>query len=49
MKLEFFKEAVLGINYLHQKGFIHRDIKPSNIFLDNLNNVKIGDFGSGKY
>nr|BAC10076.1 hypothetical protein [Oryza sativa Japonica Group] len=46
MKLEFFKEAVLGINYLHQKGFIHRDIKPSNIFLDNLNNVKIGDFGS---
>ncbi|KAF2924496.1 hypothetical protein DAI22_07g272600 [Oryza sativa Japonica Group] len=49
MKLEFFKEAVLGINYLHQKGFIHRDIKPSNIFLDNLNNVKIGDFGSGAF
>uniref|UniRef100_A0A0E0EG67 non-specific serine/threonine protein kinase n=1 Tax=Oryza meridionalis TaxID=40149 RepID=A0A0E0EG67_9ORYZ len=48
-KLEFFKEAVLGINYLHQKGFIHRDIKPSNIFLDNLNNVKIGDFGSGAF
>jgi len=24
---------------------LHRDLKPANIFLDSINNVKIGDFG----
>ncbi|MBE6758607.1 MAG: hypothetical protein E7554_00765 [Ruminococcaceae bacterium] len=28
-----------------EKGIIHRDIKPSNIFINDLGNYKLGDFG----
>ena len=31
--------------YLHKKGIVHRDLKPANIFLDEQNNIKLGDFG----
>ena len=31
--------------YIHKKGLIHRDLKPANIFLDQHDNVKLGDFG----
>jgi NIMA (never in mitosis gene a)-related kinase 2 len=27
---------------------VHRDIKPENIFLDENDNIKIGDFGIAK-
>jgi len=32
----------------HVRGVIHHDLKPSNVFVDPLDNVKIGDFGAAK-
>ena len=37
-----------ALQYIHNKNIIHRDIKPANIFLNNLGQVKLGDFGVSK-
>jgi NIMA (never in mitosis gene a)-related kinase len=37
-----------GLQYLHKSRILHRDIKPHNIFLDEDDNVKIGDMGLGR-
>lgn len=41
----FFRDVVLGIEYLHHQKIIHRDIKPSNLLLDDKGRVQIADFG----
>jgi len=47
IRINYFKQIVEGLKYLHDNDIIHRDIKPSNIlFLDN--NIKICDFGLAK-
>ena len=46
--LKIFSQVASALYECHNhKGgkILHRDIKPSNVFLDNENNVKLGDFG----
>ena len=42
---KFLTDITLGIQHIHDNGFIHHDIKPGNIFVDSNDNLKIGDFG----
>jgi len=42
------RQLLAGLAYVHEKGIIHRDLKPANIMLDNIGDVKLGDFGLAK-
>ncbi|KAH8673809.1 kinase-like domain-containing protein [Xylariales sp. PMI_506] len=41
----WFRDLVLGIEYLHAQGVVHRDIKPDNLLLTEDDCLKIVDFG----
>jgi BR serine/threonine kinase len=47
--IEFFRQIVLAVEYLHNLGIVHRDLKPENILLDGSNQVKLADFGFARY
>lgn len=42
---KYFCQLVNGVEYLHSKGIVHRDIKPENLLLNDLDHIKIADFG----
>ncbi|KAH6664337.1 calcium/calmodulin-dependent protein kinase [Plectosphaerella plurivora] len=41
----WFRDLILGIEYLHAQGVIHRDIKPENLLLTGDDVLKVSDFG----
>ncbi|OTB04947.1 hypothetical protein M426DRAFT_57737, partial [Hypoxylon sp. CI-4A] len=41
----WFRDLILGIEYLHSQGVVHRDIKPDNLLLTEDDILKIVDFG----
>eukprot|EP00112_Aurelia_sp_Birch-Aquarium-sp1_P001376 Seg1147.2 transcript_id=Seg1147.2/GoldUCD/mRNA.D3Y31 product="Calcium/calmodulin-dependent protein kinase kinase 1" protein_id=Seg1147.2/GoldUCD/D3Y31 len=41
----YFRDMVIGLEYLHHTKIIHRDIKPTNLLLDTDDRIKIADFG----
>lgn len=44
----FFKQLLLGLQYIHSKNVGHRDLKLENILLDHFGTIKISDFGLSK-
>lgn len=42
---KYFRDLLLGVEYLHENGIAHRDLKPDNILLLNDGTLKIADFG----
>ncbi|OHS94134.1 CAMK family protein kinase [Tritrichomonas foetus] len=47
--MNFFRQIIYGLEFLHTHSLCHRDLKPQNILLDQYNNVKIGDFGFARW
>lgn len=49
MKIWLCVQIARGINALHEKNIMHRDIKPANILVTDNWELKLCDFGFGKY
>jgi len=41
----YFRDLIIGLDYLHRNHIVHRDIKPENLLLCSDGRIKIGDFG----
>lgn len=42
---KIINQVLEGLEAIHNAGFLHRDLKPDNIFVTNLGEVRILDFG----
>ena len=42
-----FRDAILGLVYMHSSAIAHRDIKPGNILLMKSGKFVLADYGEG--
>ena len=42
------RQICIGLKDIHKNEIIHRDLTPDNIFINEYNEIKIGDFGISK-
>jgi len=45
---KYMKGLFNGLNEIHKKNILHRDLKMDNIFIDENQEIVIGDFGKAK-
>ena len=45
--LPLFRDAILGLTYMHMNKIAHRDIKLENIMKFGENSYKLIDYGAG--
>jgi serine/threonine protein kinase len=48
-KMEWSFQLIHAVNHMHVNGFLHRDIKLENVFLDEGDNVVLGDLGMSRF
>lgn len=47
--MQFFRQIIYGLEFLHSHAICHRDLKPENILLDENKDIKIADFGFARW
>jgi serine/threonine protein kinase len=43
---KIFYQVCKAVEFVHERNIAHMDIKPENIFMNSVDYVKLGDFGS---
>src|SRR5207237_7267418 len=49
VSLRIFRELMMALGDIHEKGILHRDLKPQNLMFRNDGSLAIVDFGIAKH